>query len=69
MSRHGRFVFFSFVAAATGLTIVAGVALAVTITGTPGDDRLRGTADADTINALPGNDVVRAFRGNDTALG
>ena len=41
--------------------VFASVAVAATITGTPGNDKLTGTPDADTINALAGNDRVRAL--------
>ena len=46
-------------------SVFAAVAVAATITGTPGRDNLVGTPDADTINALAGNDRVRALGGND----
>ena len=46
------------------LAIVSG-ALAATIEGTPGDDRLRGTLQADVIRAFAGNDFVNARAGND----
>ena len=39
-----------------------------TITGTSGDDTLRGTADRDIICALAGDDFVLGRRGNDLIL-
>lgn len=39
-----------------------------TITGTSGDDTLRGTADRDVICALAGDDFVLGRRGNDLIL-
>jgi Ca2+-binding RTX toxin-like protein len=45
----------------------AGVAVAQGVTGSPGNDRLRGTNQADTFQAFAGNDRVRAFGGNDSA--
>src|SRR5262245_24794612 len=40
--------------------------LAVTITGTAGNDMISGTAGNDVISAGPGTDVVRASSGADT---
>ena len=39
-----------------------------TITGTSGDDTLRGTADRDIMCALAGDDFVLGRRGNDLIL-
>ena len=43
----------------------ATLAAAAVVTGTPGDDVLRGTADADRISAFAGNDLVYARAGGD----
>lgn len=51
------------VAAAGPALVLTDQALAATITGTPGDDRLVGTPRADTISGLAGNDEIRAGRG------
>jgi Ca2+-binding RTX toxin-like protein len=40
-----------------------------TISGTPGNDRLRGTAKRDVIAALGGNDKVSGLAGNDLICG
>lgn len=40
-----------------------------TITGTPGNDKLRGTAKRDVIAALGGNDKVSGLAGNDLICG
>ena len=56
--------------AATVAVVVSGLlatsAYAAVITGTPGDDRIRGKAEGDTISALTGDDRVFARRGNDS---
>ena len=39
------------------------------MTGTDGNDRIKGTHGPDAISALAGNDVVRAFRGADMVSG
>lgn len=53
-------------ALAAGLVLAgAGVAVAATITGTPGKDRLKGTPRADVMRGLGGNDVMQGFGGND----
>jgi Ca2+-binding RTX toxin-like protein len=49
--------------------LFASAALAATIVGTPGNDRLRGSQFDDQIDAKAGNDVVRGFRGNDDING
>lgn len=49
--------------------LAAGVALAATINGTTGDDRLSGTAAADTINGFAGNDDIFGLDGADTVQG
>lgn len=55
---------------AAGLLLVplAGVAHA-DITGTNGDDRLRGNENSNTIYALAGNDTVAGFRAGDNLYG
>ena len=45
--------------------VLAAIAYAATVTGTTGNDRLRGTQSADEISALAGNDRVFARGGND----
>jgi Ca2+-binding RTX toxin-like protein len=52
-----------------GAVVVALPALAPDVTGTNGDDSLRGTAKADKINARAGNDWIVGLRGNDTLIG
>src|SRR5204862_3911480 len=52
--------------AATAALVVAAVAMAATIVGTPGPDKLTGTPAGDSIKSLAGNDRVRALGGNDT---
>ena len=55
---------------AAALTVLtAGVALAATINGTTGDDRLSGTVAADTINGFAGNDDMFGLEGADTMQG
>src|SRR3954466_11185520 len=44
--------------------IAAALAMAASIVGTVGKDKLTGTPDADTIKALAGNDRVRSLGGN-----
>lgn len=51
------------------LLIPAGTALAATITGGPGNERLRGTNAADTIDGNGGNDRIRGFAGDDQLIG
>jgi Ca2+-binding RTX toxin-like protein len=59
----------STIGAVAALALIPGTALAATIEGGPGNDRLRGTHDADLINGHAGNDRIRGFAGNDTLLG
>jgi RTX calcium-binding nonapeptide repeat (4 copies) len=49
--------------------VVSLPALALDVTGTNGDDSLRGTAKADKINGRAGNDRIVGLRGNDTLIG
>lgn len=49
--------------------VVALPALALNITGTRGNDTLRGTAKADKINGKAGNDRIFGVAGNDTLIG
>ena len=51
--------------AVVGALVTAAVAAATVITGTPGDDVLRGTEQADRISAFAGNDLVYARDGAD----
>ena len=51
------------------MLLTSGVALAKTISGTDGDDFLRGTKKADSIDAMDGDDVVRGRGGNDEIWG
>jgi len=52
-----------------GVAIFASAAFALTITGTPGNDRIRGSQQDDTINALAGNDRVIGRGGVDNIDG
>jgi Ca2+-binding RTX toxin-like protein len=52
-----------------GVALVASTALALTITGTSGNDRIRGSQQDDTIDALAGDDRVIGRAGNDTIDG
>lgn len=52
-----------------GVALFASTALALTITGTPGNDRIKGSAQDDTINALAGDDRVIGRTGNDVIDG
>ena len=45
----------STIGAVAALALIPGTALAATIDGGPGNDRLRGTHDADLINGHAGN--------------
>ena len=54
------------VVAAIGLT---GSAQAAQISGTPGDDRIKGTRAADVIDGQAGDDRIGARRGPDTVTG
>jgi undecaprenyl-diphosphatase len=47
------------------VALMSATALALTITGTPGNDRMVGSRDADTINGMGGNDRVFALAGDD----
>jgi Ca2+-binding RTX toxin-like protein len=51
------------------LAAVGGVALAVTINGTSGDDRLRGSNGRDQISGNRGDDVIWGLRSMDTLNG
>ena len=51
------------------MLLTSGVALAKFISGTDGDDTLRGTKYADNIFANAGNDVVNGLKGNDSLTG
>lgn len=55
--------------AALMLALGAGVALAVTKTGTNGPDRLVGTAENDTLRGLGGNDVLIGRADSDRLFG
>src|SRR3954454_4096469 len=59
----------STIGAIAALALIPGTALAATIDGGPGNDRLRGTHDADLINGHAGNDRIHGFAGDDTLLG
>jgi Ca2+-binding RTX toxin-like protein len=52
-----------------GVALFASAAFAMHITGTPGNDRIKGSPEGDMINALAGNDRVRGRGGNDTIDG
>ena len=43
----------------------ASIAVAATVTGTPGPDTLVGTGQNDTINGLAGDDTITGLAGND----
>jgi Ca2+-binding RTX toxin-like protein len=47
------------------LAVTAAVAVAATINGTNGNDKLIGTTAADTINGFAGNDIILGLAGND----
>ena len=49
--------------------VLAAVAVAATIVGTPGDDTLNGTPRHDRIFARAGNDTVFAHAGRDRVFG
>jgi Ca2+-binding RTX toxin-like protein len=55
--------------ALVGVALFASAALALTITGTDGNDRIKGSQQDDTINALAGDDRVRGRAGNDVIDG
>lgn len=57
------------VAALSLLLLTGPAALAATISGTPGNDHLRGTPGADTIHGYAGDDDIRPGRGRDVAYG
>jgi Ca2+-binding RTX toxin-like protein len=60
----------SIIGATAALAIVpAGSALAATITGGPGNERLRGTSAADVIDANAGNDRIWGRGGGDQLTG
>ncbi len=56
-------------AAALALLVVAAIADARVVTGTPGDDRLVGTPRADSLRGLAGNDRLTALAGTDFLQG
>ena len=51
------------------LLMAAGVAMAAAVSGTQGNDTLRGTRQADQIYGLNGNDTLYGFAGNDELYG
>jgi Ca2+-binding RTX toxin-like protein len=51
------------------MLLASGVALAATIEGTPGDDRLLGTANTDTIYGRGGDDLIRSLGARDVDFG
>ena len=51
------------------LLMAGGVAMAAAVSGTQGNDTLRGTAQADQIYGLNGNDTLYGFAGNDELYG
>src|SRR5947208_3494544 len=57
------------VGAIAALALVPSVAVAATINGGPGNERLRGTNAPDLINGNGGNDRIFANLGNDTTYG
>jgi hypothetical protein len=59
----------STIAAISVLALAPSAALAATITGGPGDERLKGTRFADTIDGNGGNDRIRGLAGDDTLRG
>jgi Ca2+-binding RTX toxin-like protein len=59
----------STIAAVSVLAIAPGAAVAATIIGRPGNERLKGTRFADTIDGNGGNDRIRGLAGDDTLMG
>src|SRR5436309_3087464 len=59
----------STIAAVSALALVPSAALAATINGGPGDERLKGTRFADTIDGNGGNDRIRGLAGDDQLTG
>lgn len=57
------------VAMAIAVLTFSGVALAVVLDGTRGDDTLRGSNGADTIDGRAGDDDIFGFRGADSLNG
>ncbi len=51
------------------MALTAGVAVAKTVDGTKGNDKLVGTSRADTLNGFAGNDKLYGRGGNDTLKG
>lgn len=51
------------------LALSTGVALAAAVSGTQGNDTLRGTNRADQVYGLNGNDTLYGFRGPDELYG
>ncbi len=51
------------------MLMASGVALAVTINGTPGDDFLEGTDAPETFVGKAGNDIINGFPGPDRIIG
>src|SRR4051794_41572869 len=58
----------STVAAVTALALLPASALAATIAGGPGGERLRGTNGPDVIDGNGGNDPILGLRGDDRLL-
>jgi Ca2+-binding RTX toxin-like protein len=54
---------------ATALLAASGVALAKTLIGGPGPDRIDGTRAADQLEGRGGNDFIRGYAGRDRILG
>src|SRR5918998_611261 len=54
---------------AVALLLSTGVALAAAISGTQGNDTLRGTRRADQIYGLNGRDTLKGFAGGDELYG
>ncbi|MBI5104376.1 MAG: hypothetical protein HZB46_05205 [Solirubrobacterales bacterium] len=55
--------------AAAALALVPATALAATIQGGPGNERLRGTNAADVIDGNQGNDRIQGRKGDDKLIG
>jgi len=64
-----RWTYLTVVLATIMVGLFAGAALAVTASGTNGDDRIIGTNFADIIGARGGDDVVSGLRGSDSLYG
>ena len=54
---------------AAALILGSGIALAAAVSGTQGNDTLRGTIRVDQIYGLNGNDTLDAYRGSDELYG